>query len=186
MKSPARYAFILLILLLAITFIQAHWDILKTGKSLALTGSSDSAEKNQYFNYQFMVKDLTGKTVEVNRFKGKVIFLNIWATWCGPCRAEMGSIQQLYSKVNKKDIEFIMLSVDQPGQLQKVSNYVAGNQFSFPVFMPHGKLPEQLNVPSIPTTFVISKDGKIVAKKIGSTNFDTPEFKRYLEALASE
>lgn len=140
---------------------------------------------NTDFNYEFSIQDLDGKTINFNEYKGKVVFLNIWATWCGPCRAEMGSIQELYSKVDNKNIAFIMLSVDRSGA-QKVKNYVTSKQYTFPVFMPATGLPEQLQVPSIPTTFIIGKDGKLVSKKVGSTNFDTPEFKGYLEGLAKD
>lgn len=140
---------------------------------------------NTDFDYEFSIQDLDGKIVNFKDYKGKVIFLNIWATWCGPCRAEMASIEQLYSKLDRKNISFVMLSVDRGGA-QGVKNYVSSKKFTFPVFMPATGLPEQLQVPSIPTTFIIGKDGKLISKKVGSTNFDTPEFKEYLEGLAKK
>lgn len=138
------------------------------------------------FNYDFMLKDLEGNKYNFTDYKGKVVFLNLWATWCGPCRAEMPGIQSLFSKINNENIQFVMLSIDQDGQQQKVRKYIADKQFKFPVFMPSGRLTQQLSVPSIPTTFIINKQGKIVQKKIGTTNFDTPKFKKYLEDLAAE
>jgi len=157
--------------------------------ALMQTGFMDAEivpPSNTDFNYEFALQDLNGKTINFNDYKGKVVFLNIWATWCGPCRAEMGSIQQLYSKIDNKKVAFIMLSVDQKGQEQKVRSYITSKQFTFPVFMPGEYLPEQLRVPSIPTTFILGKDGKVVSKKVGASNFDTPEFKTYLESLASK
>jgi thiol-disulfide isomerase/thioredoxin len=138
------------------------------------------------FDYGFILKDLQGNKVDASKYKGKVVFLNMWATWCGPCRAEMASIEKLYTGLNKKNIEFIMLSLDRPGAEQNVKNYITTKQFTFPVFMPAASLTQQLNVPSIPTTFIIDKNGKIVAKEVGSTNYDTKEYKELLEGLAAK
>lgn len=160
-----------------------------TNQALMATGFLD-AEVNTApisstdFNYNFTLKDLDGKAVNFDSYKGKVVFLNMWATWCGPCRAEMASIQQLYSKINNRDIAFVMLSIDRAGSEMKVKEYIQNKQFTFPVFMPSTDFPDQLKVPSIPTTFVVDKDGKIVSKQVGSANFDTKDFKNFLEGLA--
>jgi thiol-disulfide isomerase/thioredoxin len=138
------------------------------------------------FNYNFSVKELNGSRVSFDQFRGKVVFLNLWATWCGPCRAEMASIQKLYDKIDKTNIQFVLLSIDKDQDLPKVNRYIAEKSFTFPVFMPTGKLTEQMDVPSIPTTFIISKDGKIVSKEVGTTNFDTARFKKFIEDLAAQ
>ncbi len=141
---------------------------------------------DENFDFNFTIKDLDGKKINFEQFKGKVIFLNMWATWCGPCKAEMPSIQKLHDQIDRSNIEFVMLSIDREKDLQKARNYITNQSYSFPVYMPSGYLTEQLNVPSIPTTFVISKAGKIVMKEIGMKNYDTPKFKKYLEKLATE
>jgi thiol-disulfide isomerase/thioredoxin len=136
-------------------------------------------------NYNFTIKDLTGNKIKFETYQGKVIFLNMWATWCGPCRAEMADIQKLYEKIDKEKVAFVMLSIDEDRSNQKVIDYVSNKSFSFPVFLPSGYLPEQLQVPSIPTTFVISKDGTIVTKEVGSKNYNTDKFKKFLEDLSN-
>jgi thiol-disulfide isomerase/thioredoxin len=135
------------------------------------------------FNYNFKIKDLNGSVIDFKDFKGKTIFLNVWATWCGPCRVEMPSIQKLYNKVDKDKIVFIMLAVDEHKDFEKVVNYVKEKEFSFPVYVPHEYLPDQLMVRTIPTTFVISADGKIASQETGAANYDTDEFKTFLEGL---
>jgi thiol-disulfide isomerase/thioredoxin len=135
------------------------------------------------FDFRFEVKDLQGNKFQFDQFKGKVIFLNLWATWCGPCKAEMPTIQSLYSAIPKDSVIFVMLSLDKDLQQPKVIKYITDKQYTFPVYMPSGYLTEQLNVPSIPTTFVINKQGKIVTKEVGTTNFDTPKFRKFLEGL---
>lgn len=142
--------------------------------------------KSEVFNYNFTIKDLSGKRFSFEQYKGKVVFINLWATWCGPCRAEMAGIQKLYESVAADSISFIMLSLDRDADQEKVVKYVNTKGFSFPVYLPSGRLTEQLSVPSIPTTFVIGKDGKIVAKEVGTTNFNTDKFRKFLRQLNQE
>jgi thiol-disulfide isomerase/thioredoxin len=142
--------------------------------------------RKEAFNYDFVVKDLSGKEVAFKDFRGKVIFINLWATWCGPCRSEMPSIQELYNGIDKEKIAFVMLSLDEVSRIEKVKSYVAQMEFNFPVFMTQGQLTNQLYVETIPTTFIIDKYGYIVAKETGMRNYNTAKFKRYLEELASK
>jgi thiol-disulfide isomerase/thioredoxin len=135
------------------------------------------------FDYDFVLKDLDGNKVDVSQFKNKVVFLNLWATWCGPCRVEMPSIQKLYESMDKEKVVFIMLALDNEENQHKIPKYIQDKQFTFPVFVPHEYLPKQLQVPSIPTTFVIGRDGKVKSKKIGTANYDTDKFRQFMEEL---
>jgi thiol-disulfide isomerase/thioredoxin len=147
-----------------------------------LDASTDKKEPVD-FDFRFQIKDLQGNKFQFEQFKGKVIFLNLWATWCGPCKAEMPTIQSLYSSIPKDSVIFVMLSLDKDLQQPKVVKYITDKHYTFPVYMPSGYLTEQLNVPSIPTTFVINKQGKVVAKEVGTTNFDTAKFRKFLGGL---
>ena len=142
------------------------------------------AEKSEEFDYNFHITTINGEVIDVNSLRGKTIFLNMWATWCGPCRAEMPSIQSLYSKMNSDSVSFVMLSLDTENLPNRVANYVERKGFTFPVFIASNGLPEQLQVSTIPTTFIVSKDGFIVYKKSGLADYDTKRFKNYLEKLA--
>jgi thiol-disulfide isomerase/thioredoxin len=148
--------------------------------------SEADVTKPEAFNYNFTIKDLKGNVVHVEELKGKVIFLNLWATWCGPCRVEMPSIEALYNSVDKDKVVFLMLSLDTPQNFNKVEKYVDDKGFSFPVYVVDKGLTEQLQVPSIPTTFVIGKDGKIKRKEVGAANYDTPKFKEFLNSLSEQ
>jgi len=151
--------------------------VLKTGILNANPGE-DKTPSN--FDYNFEMKDLEGNKFSFDQYKGKVIFINLWATWCGPCKAEMPGIQSLSEKLKDEPVEFVMLSVDKESALSKVIAYLENNQYTFPVYMPHGYLPEQMQVPSIPTTFVIGKDGKVVMKETGTRNYDTRKMINFL------
>lgn len=158
-----------------------NWVILQSGLRDASDGK-DAAEEE--FNFNFTIQDLQGNKIPFEQFQGKVIFLNLWATWCGPCRAEMAGIERLYSKIDKSSIAFVMLSLDRDSDKNKVISYMQSKGFTFPGFMPSGYLPAQLKVPEIPTTFIISKEGKIVRKEVGSMRYDTPKFQKFLEGLS--
>jgi thiol-disulfide isomerase/thioredoxin len=157
--------------------------LLKTG---AMNASIEEPAVVKSFDYNFKIRDLNGTVIDFKDFKGKTIFINVWATWCGPCRIEMPSIQSMYDKVDKEKIVFIMLAVDEKKDFQKVVNFVNEKKYTFPVYVPHEFLPDQLMVRIIPTTFVIDANGKIASKETGAANYDTEKFRNFLEGLTSE
>jgi thiol-disulfide isomerase/thioredoxin len=181
------------IIMIALVLVLRYTGVLSgisyfTGSLLLKTGAMNAGLEaplvTKTFNYNFKVKDLNGTVIDFKTFKGKTIFLNVWATWCGPCRIEMPSIQKLYDKINNDEIVFIMLAVDDRKSFDKVATYVKEKEFTFPVYVPHESLPNQLMVKSIPTTFVVNPQGKIATQETGAANYDTEEFKTFLEGLA--
>ncbi len=165
-----------------ITYV-AQSAVLKAG---VLNVNPSEPDKETKFDYGFTIKDLKGNKFPFDQYKGKVVFINLWATWCGPCKAEMPGIQKLYSKMKDDSVTFVMLSIDKDQALPKVEAYVQKNEYSFPVFMPSGYLAEQLQVPSIPTTFIISKEGNIVMKEVGTRNYDTKKMIEFLRKEAAK
>lgn len=153
------------------------------------TGAMDANPESynagkEMFEYSFSVRTPDGETVDFNEYRGKTVFLNLWATWCGPCRAEMPSIQELYEQVGSDSIRFVMLSIDRPEDIQKVRSYVAANDYTFPIFIA-GDLPAQLQVRIIPSTFVIAPDGTVAYKKSGMADYNTSKFKKFLQKVRS-
>lgn len=159
----------------------AQWTLLQTGLADA---DEETSEMPASFSYDFTIKDLEGNRIPFDTFRGKVVFLNLWATWCGPCRAEMPGIQSLYEKVDKEKVVFVMLSLDKDEDQSKVVSYLHSKSFTFHAYLPSGYLPDHLQVPSIPTTFILSPEGKVVKKEVGAVQYDTPEFLRLLEKLS--
>ncbi|PVY42236.1 TlpA disulfide reductase family protein [Pontibacter virosus] len=131
----------------------------------------------------FKMVDMSGKTVSFESLKGKVVFLNIWATWCPPCIAEMPNIHSLYKKMDPNKVAFVMLSVDEGG-MAKVKKFIDKKGYTFPVYMPASQFPQEFYSTAIPTTFIISPEGKIVAKQEGMAEYDTKEVREFLEGLA--
>jgi thiol-disulfide isomerase/thioredoxin len=127
-----------------------------------------------------------GQQVSLDSLRGKVIFLNFWATWCPPCRAEMPSIQALYERLGAQSsqIAFVMLAVND--QSEKVRKYIGRKKFTFPVYEAAGYIPPVFHSSAIPTTFVIDKKGRIVLKHSGMADYDNDEFAQLLTDLAKE
>jgi thiol-disulfide isomerase/thioredoxin len=180
------FIFVAVLLVLRYTGALSGISVL-TGRALMKTGIMDVSTEEpavaKKFNYNFTIKDLNGNVLDVKDLKGRTIFLNLWATWCGPCRMEMPSIQNLYNQVDKEKIMFIMLSIDRASDIEKIRSYIKDKEYTFPVYTPASLLPNQLQVGMIPSTFVVDSAGRIVASEKGAANYDTPEFKAFLEKL---
>ncbi|HKK44456.1 MAG TPA: TlpA disulfide reductase family protein [Balneolaceae bacterium] len=125
---------------------------------------------------------LTGKPTSLNKYSGKVVFINFWATWCPPCVAEMPDIQSLYENYqNNPEITFLMISLDQSPE--KARKFIRRKKFSFPVFMPAGAIPDRFQSQVVPTTFVINQRGSIVLERNGMAEYDTDRFHTFLDSL---
>jgi thiol-disulfide isomerase/thioredoxin len=125
---------------------------------------------------------LDGKTVNLSDLKGKVVFVNLWASWCPPCRAEMPGIEALYKKVDHSKVAFVMLSLDEDAA--KARKFVQAQSYTFPVYLRTGDLPAPFDSNSIPATVILGPDGQVAARHEGMAEYDTPEFKAALDNLA--
>ncbi len=111
--------------------------------------------------------DLAGRPVESAQFKGKVVIVDFWATWCGPCRKGIPELNKLYAAYKDKGVEIVGVSLDQQGP-SIVKPFVARYQMNYPVLMGTQKIVNDFGgVTGIPTAFVISQDGKIYKKYVG-------------------
>ncbi|HET8810738.1 MAG TPA: TlpA disulfide reductase family protein [Flavobacteriaceae bacterium] len=137
--------------------------------------------KNPQANLNFALFNSNGKKVNLQQFEGKVIFLNIWATWCAPCVAEMPGINNLYNDINDENIEFVMLSVDE--QFEKAIAFKNRKNFDFEVYRPAGNFPEMYQTSTIPTTYIIDPEGNLVLEHKGMANYHSDEFKNFLRKL---
>jgi thiol-disulfide isomerase/thioredoxin len=115
----------------------------------------------------FQLTSLDGDAVNLADHRGKVVIVDFWATWCGPCRMVMPHLQQIHEEFAEKDVRVIALSVDRAGPAT-VKTFIAKHKYTFPVAMADANLVRAYGgVPSIPTTFIIAPDGSIAEKMVG-------------------
>jgi thiol-disulfide isomerase/thioredoxin len=132
----------------------------------------------------FSLADMDGDRHALGDYRGKVILLNFWATWCPPCRHEMPAMERLYKRFGDKG--FVVLAVNQWEDADHVFAYTGDlNVFpSFPIlFDPESKVSQDYGVKGLPTSFVIDREGRLVYRAIGGREFDHPEIMQSIEAL---
>jgi len=123
----------------------------------------------------FSLKDLTGKKVEIKDYKGKIIFLNFWATWCVPCKEEMPSLEVLHERFKGEKFVLLTVSVDYEG-LKVVHGFLDKHSYTFPVLLdPNGETLDLFEVKGIPITFIIDKKGRVIGRALGPRDWRSPE-----------
>ncbi|MCC5942869.1 MAG: TlpA family protein disulfide reductase [Balneolaceae bacterium] len=134
-------------------------------------------------NRDFYFADVDGRVTSLNEFDGEVVFMNIWATWCPPCIAEMPSIEALYNSLKDQDnVKFVLVSVDE--DFNRAKEFMQRRGFDLPIYHFRTKVPGTYESTVIPTTYVISKDGRLALEKRGLAKYDTPEFESFMIELA--
>lgn len=128
--------------------------------------------------------DEDGNEVSLADFQGKVVVLNLWATWCAPCRREMPSLDRLQAEHGGDDLEVIALSVDR-GDVDKVREFYAEIEVSHLAIYrdPKAQAPRELRAPGLPTTVVLDRAGREVGRVLGPAEWDSDEAIALLQAL---
>ena len=123
----------------------------------------------------FSLLDLHGKKVGLKQFRGKIILLNFWATWCGPCKEEMPFLEILHQQFKEKDFVVVTVSVDYE-EAKLVREFVNKQRYTFPVLLdPKCEVLDLFEVKAIPTTFIIDKKGKMLGRAIGPRDWKCQE-----------
>jgi len=133
---------------------------------------------------EFSLPDMDGELHALQDYRGKVVLINFWATWCPPCRREMPALEQLYRKLG--DQPFAVLAINQWEDADLVFAYMGDlNVFpSFPIlFDPESKVSADFGVKGLPTSFLLDKQGRVVFRAVGGRAFDHPEVEQTIRSL---
>ncbi|MEJ5053533.1 TlpA family protein disulfide reductase [Sphingobacterium sp. MYb382] len=129
--------------------------------------------------------DDEGKPVDILDLKGKVVFLNFWATWCPPCKAEMPSIQNLVKKFKGNDkVVFMLVEIEH--EKEKAHTFLKENKLNLPIYYPESEIPSEWLGQSIPTTIILDKDGRIAARHEGMADYDRKEVFEFITDLINK
>lgn len=178
----------LLIALIAVIVIGISiFTVNNYNKSNTKAKSKQSTIINNNSNYtfktpaaDFKLKDLHGNELSLSNLKGKKVFLNFWATWCPPCKAEMPEIEKLYEET--KDSDLVIVAVDMGEPLSTVKTFIDNNKYDFKVLLDSDhSVATKYGISAIPTSYFIDKNGNIVSKNVGAMNID--QMKEYIKGL---
>lgn len=183
MKKPSLstifFSIFIILMIVPQTRMPIQEGISKIRVALFSPSALDEDQQTQLepFTYRLIALDGTPADVEIG--KGKVTFISYWATWCPPCRAELPSIQELYTDYGQM-VDFVLITNENPDVIRKFLNK---KQFTLPVVLPQMETPAALLERTIPTNYVIDKTGKVVIKEQGATDWSSDKIRETLNLL---
>lgn len=174
-RKPGSFIVLLIIAVSITVFLVWYVSFInQSHKTIVLVGDRAPA---------FTFPGLDGKMVSLADYKGKVVFVNIWATWCPPCRKEMPSMEKLYQQLKGEDFEILAISIDTLGA-KVVGPFMKEHGLSFPALLDtRGTVQNLYGTTGLPESFIIGREGIIEKIVIGPAEWSTPEMVRYFRDL---
>ncbi len=133
----------------------------------------------------FSYRNENGESVSTENLKGKVVFINFWASWCPPCRAEMPSIDELYKQF-KNDDRYVFVFINEDEDKQKAINYLKKEGFNMPIMSSISAISQELYSGTLPTTLVLNKAGEVAMKHEGMAKYNSGSFIKDFKELGNE
>jgi peroxiredoxin len=159
-KGPTTYVWIML----AVVAVAAGYYLFGKGESKATSALQPTLPPGEVAGMApaFTLTDLAGKSVSLADFRGKVVVLDFWATWCPPCKREIPDFIDLQKEYGSQGVQIVGIALDEP---DKVKAFAAQNGMNYPVLIGSNEVAMKYGgIEGIPTTFIIDKSGKIVNK----------------------
>lgn len=153
-------------------------QIVRVGLSSPDTEVMDTEDSPSLFGYDFRMQDEQGREVRLSDFRGQPIFLNFWASWCAPCRAEFPSLEDLKERTD--GVAFLFISNEDQDAFEQ---YVSGSSHDLPFYRQLTGAPREFSSRVIPATFILDKEGKLVYSHHGAANWDSDEVASMLQKL---
>ncbi|MCR9181367.1 MAG: TlpA family protein disulfide reductase [Flavobacteriaceae bacterium] len=150
---------------------------------IAFSPSTISEEKREIMHdYSWKLRELNAANTNLEAAKNEVIIINLWATWCPPCVAEMPSFQALYEDYGDR-VAFYFVSNEKS---EIINRFMEKHNYTFPIYQALEEAPAKLNSNALPTTYVIDKKGEILIKKTGVADWNSRKLRELLDKLLSE
>jgi cytochrome c biogenesis protein CcmG, thiol:disulfide interchange protein DsbE len=143
-------------------------------------------EERVPFRVDFTLPDVQGHLVRLADLRGRPVLINIWATWCSPCREEMPSMNALYKDYSAKGLAMVAIATDAGGEAV-VAPFMQAHGLTFPVLLdPQNMVGTQLQVPGIPTSYLLDKRGRVIGLVIGERDWNSRKMRHLVEQLLAE
>ncbi len=133
----------------------------------------------------FSLPDTNGKMISLSDYKGKWVFMNFWATWCGPCVMEMPMLAKLHNVMKGKKFEMLAINMEEI-EPEHIKKFVKDNKLPFTVLLDKdSKIGRNYAISSLPTTYVVSPTGEVYTRAVGMREWDSDEVVQYFKDLVS-
>jgi cytochrome c biogenesis protein CcmG/thiol:disulfide interchange protein DsbE len=135
--------------------------------------------------HDFKLETISGEKISLYELlKSGPVYINFWAMWCVPCRAELKALQQIYDEFKFRGVNVISINIDSPRSTSKVKSFIAGQKYAFPVLLdPNQEVFKKLNGYNLPYSLLIDRDGKLVKVRNSYLPGDEKEIKKDIETL---
>jgi cytochrome c biogenesis protein CcmG/thiol:disulfide interchange protein DsbE len=138
-------------------------------------------------DFKAFTLDSVPREKRLSDYRGKVVMINVWATWCLPCRVEMPSIEALNKTYAAKGLKIVAVSIDDPGTDETIRAFIKQYGLTFEVLHdPQAKISDLYDVTGYPETFIIGKDGVIRKKLMSATDWNSPDARALMDRLLTE
>jgi cytochrome c biogenesis protein CcmG/thiol:disulfide interchange protein DsbE len=138
-------------------------------------------------DFKAMTLDSIPRQKTLADYRGRVLMINVWATWCLPCRVEMPSIEALHKAYGPKGLKVVAISIDDPGTEETIRAFAKQYGLTFEILHdPKGAITDAYDITGYPETFIIGKDGVIRKKLMSATDWNSPEARALVDRLLTE
>ena len=133
-------------------------------------------------DYDWTIRPLDGEAVELSAFRGKVLFINLWASWCTPCIREMETIERLRNRLADTDVEFLVVAAE--GE-RPVRRHLRRYRYDLPIYLEIERIPAAFGTRGLPTSWLVDRDGRILLLRHGEAVWDTDEVEAFVRGIAA-
>ena len=178
MSRPGRGTLFLLLVAGLVALGSGAWVAVSRG------GSAGSPLRSGASAPEFDLPALEGGAASLAAYRGRVVFVNFWATWCTPCREEAPALQSLYQRLRSEGFEVLGISIDDAGARDKIAAFVREYGLRFPVLLdPDQRAYREYQAYGVPETFLIDKEGRVVERFVGPKQWDDGRYERVIREL---
>ena len=161
-------------LMAAALVLGSAWILVSRAPASATTAGRIPSPREGFSAPDFTLDQLNGGSLTLSGLRGKVVVVNLWASWCPPCRAEMPALEQVYQEISGEGVEFLAVNTTYQDSLSEVASFVDRYGLSFPILIdPSGEVARQYQLRALPSTFFIDADGVIRKVVIGGPMRET-------------